>query len=115
MFLALGVTSITLYAAGHTRMHSQSAAAPNLTLAVVYMHVTIPSRWAFAQTSLILEIAMGNQPTVIYIIILGTATQTLHMTVGGRGIVMAVASQIILHHPSFLRESFRPLWFLAPL
>jgi hypothetical protein len=95
-------------------MRSQSVAAPNLIFAVVQIHVTIPHQTAFAQTSHILEAAMGNQPTVIYIIVLGMATQTLPMTVGGRRSVMVVA--IKFHHPPVLRrESFRPLWFLAPL
>jgi hypothetical protein len=81
--LSMGVIYTTLYAAGHTRTHCQLLAAPNLTLAIVQMHVTIPHLPAFAQTSHIVETVMGNQPTVIYIIILKWATQTLRMTVGG--------------------------------
>ena len=120
----MAVPRTTLYAAGHTRMHSQSAAVPNLTLAIVQKHVTItrPAETpSSAQTSHILEKAMGHQPTVIYITIpiLRTATQTLHMTVGGGRLVSRVASQMMemvgIHHNSLLRrEYFRPLWFLAP-
>jgi hypothetical protein len=68
--LKMGVIYTTLYAAGHTRIHSQSTPVPNLTLVIVQMHVTIPYHGAFAQISHILETAMGNQPTVICIIIL---------------------------------------------
>jgi hypothetical protein len=104
-----GVGFTTLYAVGHTRIHSHSTAVPNLTLAIVQTHGTITrpaDRPANAQTSHILETAMGNQPTVIYIIVLGTATQTLHMTVGGSRI-LEVANNL----PPFQlrRESFRPL------
>ena len=81
--LKIVVMNTPLYAAGHTRMHRQSTPVPNLTLVIVQIHVTIPNHGAFAQTSHILETAMGNQPTVIYTIILERATQTLHMTVGG--------------------------------
>jgi hypothetical protein len=92
--LKMGVIYTTLYAAGHTRIHSQSTPVPNLTLVIVQMHVTIPHHGAFAQTSHILETAMGNQPTVIYTIILERAPQTLHMTVGGSRSVMIVAPSL---------------------
>lgn len=100
----MGVGSTDLYAAGHTRIHSQLAAAPNLTLAIVKVHVMLwINKASLAQASHIIETAMGNQQTVIYIRVLqrAAAARTLHMTVGGCRIVKFVAQKI---HPAMARQ-----------
>jgi hypothetical protein len=116
--LQVGVTCTILYAAGHTRIHLHLELIAHLTLEIVQIYVTLPHQAAFAQTSHILETAMGGggqESTVIYIITLCPATQTLDMTVGGSRSVLVIVATKLDQSSLIRRESFRPLWFLAPL